>query len=150
MESTKTWSEIGRGAIMSLPIIPTLILLVLLIFAFAIMVKAQARRDFDFADMIRDDGGKVSSTRMFSFICLAITSWIMAILTIGDKLTSEYFWYYLVVWSGTAVALKLVDKWNGNLPFTRSDMQQAVQAGAQAAAVGAAAVSPDNNPPKEP
>lgn len=135
-----SWSEIFKAAVVSLPVIPTLILFVLLLFVFVLVGKAQSRDDFDFGDMLKDENGKVSSTRMFSFICLAVTSWIIAVLTISDKLTSEYFWYYLVIWSGTAVALKLVDKWNGTLPFSRNDMRQAVQAGADAAAAGANAV----------
>lgn len=141
MDVEKTWGQIGKEAIISLPVIPTVILFLLLAFAFILVARAQARPDFDWADMLRDENGKVSSTRMFSFICLAITSWIMAILAISKELTPDYFWYYLVVWSGTAVALKLVDKWNGTLPFTRGDMQRATAAGAEAAAVGAAAAT---------
>lgn len=154
----KPWGDVFKDAVIGLPVIPTLILISLLVFAFALVAKAQARPDFDFGEMLKDENGKVSSTRMFSFICLAVTSWVIATLTISDKLTSDYFWYYLIIWSGTAVALKLVDKWNGTLPFSKGDMRQAMQGGAQAAALGAAAVAdpsvvqqpgalPNPNPP---
>lgn len=123
------------------PVVPTALLFVLLLFAFTIMLKAQKRKDFDWADMLKDDDGKVSSTRMFSFICLAVTSWIVAYLTISDKLTEQYYWYYLVIWSGTAVALKMIDKWNGTLPFSRGALQDATNTGAAAAALGAAAAT---------
>lgn len=127
--------------------IPTTILFVLLGLGALVALRAQSRDDFDFADMLRGDDGRVSSTKMFSFVSIAVTSWIVAYLTISGKITPEYYWYYLVVWSGTAVAMKLVDKWNGSLPFSRGDMQQAMQGGAQAAALGAAAATPGNNQP---
>lgn len=134
MPDKLTWVEVIQNSVASLPIVPTAILFCLLVFAFALVLRAQSRDDFDFADMLRDDDGKVSSTRMFSFICLAVTSWIIATLTISDKLTPDYFWYYLIVWSGTAVALKLVEKWNGTLPFgrvTETNTQQAPGVGSQ-------------------
>lgn len=133
-------------AVSSANFVPTTILIALLGLAALVALRAQSRDDFDFADMLRGDDGKVSNTKMFSFISIAVTSWMVAYLTISGKITPEYFWYYLVVWSGTAVALKLVDKWNGSLPFTRGDMQQAMQGGAQAAALGAAAATPGNQP----
>lgn len=113
------------------PVVPSLILVCLLVFAFVLLVRAQQRPDFDIAQMLQEDG-KVSSTKMFSFIAIAVSSWIIAFLTIAKALTPEYFSYYLIIWSGTAVAIKIVDKWNGTLPFSRSDMANAVQASTQA------------------
>lgn len=141
MERLESIVESVQKIALAQPVVPTAILFILLIFSFVLMLKAQSRKDFDFAQMLQDENGKASSTRMFSFICLAVTSWIVSFMTISEKLTEQYFFYYLVVWSGTAVALKIVDKWNGTLPFSRGDMQQAAASGAAAAALGAAAAT---------
>lgn len=92
---------------------PTLILACLLLLAAWVLLRAQRRPDFDLADMLRDDAGKLSSTRIFAFISLAITSWILAYLTVTEKLNENYYLYYLVTWSGATVLMKFIDRWGG-------------------------------------
>lgn len=80
--------------------------------------RAQRRPDFDIANFLRDEHGKESAFRAFAFVALAVTSWLLAVLALRDKLTPDYFFYYCLTWANTVAAVKLAERWSGALPFT--------------------------------
>ena len=91
---------------------PATVLLVMLLLGVYIMHKTQQNPDnnFDFADMLRDDGGKPSAFRLAVFACLAISSWvIMSIVVTTHAIDLWVFGFYLIVWSGAKIADKLID-----------------------------------------
>ncbi len=42
-----------------------------------VVVKAQSREDFDFADFLRDETGKPSVFRLIAFITAAASIWVL-------------------------------------------------------------------------
>ncbi len=54
--------------------IATFVLFVMLTCGLWLAYKAQGRPDFDWADMLRDPQGKASSSRLFAFLAIVITS----------------------------------------------------------------------------
>lgn len=99
------------------PVVPTLLLFLLLLFAFFVLVRAQRRPDFDLAEMLKDETGRISGARAFAFVSLAVTSWIVTYQTISGSLEPQYFFYYITTWSGASVAMALINKWDGSIPF---------------------------------
>lgn len=90
-------------------LVPGGILICLMTFISIIAFLAQKRQDFDWGDAFRDQTNKVSSIRVFAFVCLAISSWIIAVLTMNGKLTYDFYLAYLLTWSGSMVLVKVVD-----------------------------------------
>lgn len=100
---------------------PALVLMFMLIGMALIVIKAQARADFDWAEALRDDNNKVSAFRLAILVSMAISSWFLVEITVdviktADDLQKTYYYYvtYLVVWSGAKIVEKalqfLVDK----------------------------------------
>ena len=96
-----------------------------LIFGAFVYVLWQAQHtpdnNFDVKDMLRDANGKPSAFRLFSFICAAATTWALMYHTIKTtgQINEWIFALYLAVWSGSAVASKIVDAYqsrNGGTP----------------------------------
>lgn len=98
--------------------VPLIILLFQFFLLLVILVKAQTRDDFDVAGFLRDENGKESSGRAYGFICLAISSWVMASLTFMKLISHEYLWAFMLVFAGTPVLMELAKRWNGILPWT--------------------------------
>jgi cbb3-type cytochrome oxidase subunit 3 len=98
-------------------IVALLILFMQLIFLIFVIYKAQKRADFDVANFLRDENGKESSTRAFAFLCLAVMSWGFAMLIFLDRMTEFYFFVFGGLWAGTPVAMEMVKRWDGSVPF---------------------------------
>lgn len=95
---------------------PAFVLLLLLMVFGWVLYKTQANKEnkFDFADMLRDDNGKPSSTRMAVFVCLGLSSWALMYLVINNKHkvdVSFVFVAFMIIWSGQKVAEKFLDVW---------------------------------------
>lgn len=82
-----------------------------------VLYRAQKRPDFDVARFLRDENNKESAGRAFAFICLAVMSWGFAMLIFLDRMTEYYFFIFGGLWAGTPVAMEMVKKWNGAMPF---------------------------------
>jgi hypothetical protein len=90
--------------------IPAIILGMMLAAAWFMIRSAQKRDDFDFGNMLKDDGGKESATRMGILVAMCFSSWSLMYDTIHNKqVDPTVILIYLCVWSGTKVAEKLVD-----------------------------------------
>lgn len=98
------------NAVLSYIDIPAVVLLILLGAFWSIVKASQARPDFDFSNMLKDDAGKESAMRLGIFVSLAISSWVVIYDTIHNKAgDSNTLLIYMAVWSGAKVAEKLVD-----------------------------------------
>lgn len=98
--------------------IPAFVLALLLITWMISLVLVQSRKDFDFADIYRDDvTNKASLVRVTAMGAWVATTWIAMQDALDGVVTPEIFWGYLLGWSGAKVLEKLGEKWNGVLPF---------------------------------
>lgn len=57
--------------------------------------------------LIQTDSGRLSLTKLWSFVGCAIASWIVVVLTLHDKITWEIFVGYL----GTVGGFAQISKW---------------------------------------
>jgi hypothetical protein len=90
--------------------VPALILGMMLCAAWFMIRSAQKREDFDFGNMLRDENGKESATRLGVLAAIAFSSWFVMYDTIHNKAgDSTVLLIYLAVWSGAKVAEKLAD-----------------------------------------
>jgi len=92
--------------------IPAITLIILLAAGMFVMWSAQRRADFDFGQMLTDDGGKPSAMRLAVFVCLAGSTWVLIKVTMSgadlDKVF-PFFVAYTAVWSGAKIVEKLLD-----------------------------------------
>ncbi len=97
---------------------PTNVVLALtLVLAAFVVVRAQRRQDFDFADAMRGFDGKASIARIASLGAFAASTWVVMNATVGGKITDAMFLTYCVTWSGSM----LLSKWIDKLPDTKRD-----------------------------
>lgn len=99
--------------------LPIAVLAFLLVMAIVVLWRAQARPDFDIANMLKDDAGRESPLRFAILVSLAISSWGIVFLLINSKDALAYWNTYLLTWSGALVFIKAAEKWNGVLPGGR-------------------------------
>ena len=98
---------------------PIVVLAALLCLALIVLYTAQQRQDFDIATMLKDDSGKESALRLGVLVSLAISSWGVVYMVMNDKDASQLWFAYLATWSGSMVFIKIVDKWNGQMPWSK-------------------------------
>lgn len=90
--------------------IPAIILGLMLCATWFMIMSARDKGHYDFSNMLRDENGKESITRIASITALAFSSWFVMYDTIHRKEgDSTVLLVYLAIWSGVKVAEKLVD-----------------------------------------
>jgi uncharacterized membrane protein YbjE (DUF340 family) len=123
-EQHKTYIEALAASLTINVLVPLLILLAIFICVWVLFSRAQSNPSFHIENVLRDEAGKESAARVIMFGCFAVTSWALAVMVfalpnqVGDALL-----YYLLFWSGTDVAKELIQKWNGQMPFTKGPTQ---------------------------
>lgn len=100
-------------------LIPGVMLCGLVIMFLWVLWRAQAADDFDVSQFLRAEDGRLSSVRLFAFVALAVSTWVIATDTINARLSHDNFLAYLVTWSGSLVLARAVDKWDGRLPLAK-------------------------------
>lgn len=95
-----------------------------LVFFLALHVirKSQLRQDFDFAEMLKDDTGKLSVTRLGTMVCLVVSSWVMIYTTTHSKTETVLYFFgmYMGVFSGAKVVERAIDAWRDTKGGTAS------------------------------
>lgn len=92
-------------------IVPLLaFLLIFGVFAW-VLFRAQRRPDFNAAEFLRDDTGKLSKGGLFAFIACATHTWAVMVETINGRLTLEFTGLYAVTWSGSLILLEAIRAW---------------------------------------
>lgn len=95
-------------------VIVPLLILGGLAWAIWVLVARAARTDgFRLADMLVDESGKASSSRMITFGTWAVSSWALAVVVFSmPNLLVEALVTYLVFWSGGPTAKAIAEtKW---------------------------------------
>lgn len=100
-------------------IVPLLMFLTMVCVFVWVIVLAQRRSDFDASQFLRDDAGRLSSLRLFAFIACAVHTWVIAVETMGSRITVDQMAVYAVTWSGSLVLARFADKWDGSLPWAK-------------------------------
>lgn len=91
-----------------------IVLIVLLTVAGWVIWRAQGRVDFDFANMLKDDNNKESFLKLAGMGAFAFHTWFViheALINNQSADTNQAWIYYGVLWSGSAVAGKLIETW---------------------------------------
>lgn len=76
-------------------------LLALALIALLLLVRWQrSHPEFDLADLLTGDNGKVSLAKFGQAAALVVSTWGFAVLVQQGKLTEFYFIGYMTVWAG--------------------------------------------------
>lgn len=100
-------------------VVPVLMLLSMFGVFVWVLWRAQRREDFDAAQFLHDDAGRLSSVRLFAFLAVAVHSWVIAVETVSGRITPDMTMIYAATWSGSLVLAEAVKKWNGTLPWAK-------------------------------
>jgi hypothetical protein len=96
--------------------VPNLLLILLLGLGFIVLVSATRISHFRLGDMIIDERGKASSSRISMFIALGLSSYMLAYLTINKTVSDETLLYvyvaYLLTWASSKTLDKFVSGWS--------------------------------------
>lgn len=101
-------------------LVPGLMFLLMVGVFMWVVWRSQRRADFDASQFLRDDAGKLSSVRLFAFVSLGVHTWVIAVETMAARITPDQMLIYSVTWSGSLVLAEAVGKWNGVLPWART------------------------------
>lgn len=90
------------------------VVMVVLMFGFIWSVWiVQKRPNFDFADIYKDDNGKVSAARFAGVGTWVACTWYVMQDMMDGVPTAEIFGLYAGIFSGAGVAVKAIEKWKG-------------------------------------
>jgi len=98
-------------------VVPLITLIAMLAGIVWLLSKAQAKEDFRIEQMLLDENGKASASRVIAFGAWAFTTWDLMAARLSGTHTTEDYWGYLFAWSGALVFVKFADKWDGSMPF---------------------------------
>lgn len=91
--------------------IPNLMLLALVLVALLVLFRWQrSHPQFDLADLLIGDNGKVSLKKFGQVSALAVSTWAFVVLVQQGKLTEFYFIGYMTVWAGLQLVQAKIDK----------------------------------------
>ena len=104
-------------------IIPLVILVLMLSIVGYTLLLAQRRNDFDIAQIFCDETARPTTARFimllaFGFSCYYLTSKLLS----GNTDPGE-FYAFLAAWSSSLAMLKLAEKWDGRMPFSKGPDQ---------------------------
>ena len=93
--------------------IPNLSLIVLLVMAIcaALVLHGWQKNhpEFDLADLVTGDNGKVSLAKFGQVSALLVSTWGFVVLIQQGKLTEYYFIGYMAVWAGYRLAQTAIE-----------------------------------------
>lgn len=100
--------------------IPNILLGSLLALAIWVLYSASRSPRFDSVDMLLDERGKASSSRLAVFVALALSTFILAYVVINKSLDDETLLYmfgvYIMTWAGSKTLEKGVEAWSHKRP----------------------------------
>lgn len=87
------------------------VLLVLVALAGLLLSRWQRNHaEFDLADLLTGDNGKVSLSKFGQVAALIVSTWGFVVLVQQGKLTETYLLIYMSVWSGSKLLQSFIDK----------------------------------------
>lgn len=101
---------------------PFTVVLILLAGLALMLWRAQRSGKLDMAQMFHDTEGRASGGKFAILGAWIISSWfLMAAMVskLSDMVLIACMGIYLLFWSGAPIALELVRKWDGRLPWSK-------------------------------
>ena len=93
---------------------PSLSLIVLLVIGLlaALLINSwqKSHPEFDLADLLTGDNGKVSLSKFGQVSALIVSTWGFVVLVQQGKMTEYYFIGYMVAWTGAKLIQSGIDK----------------------------------------
>ena len=68
--------------------------------------------NFSILDYFTTHDGKASFSRLAQFVALILSTWAVAFLTLGGRLTEGYLGLYMATWAATGITNKWMEKTN--------------------------------------
>jgi cell division protein FtsW (lipid II flippase) len=97
---------------------PNLVLCLLLGLGCVVLMSSSKEPPGRLGNLLADESGKVSSSRLAMFIALGISSYMLVYLTINRKVNDETLFYvyavYLISWASSKTLDKLVGVWGAS------------------------------------
>ena len=91
--------------------LPNLMLAALVLLAGVVLLKWQrSHPEFDLADLLTGENGKVSLSKFGQTASLVVSTWGFVVLVQQGKLTEFYFIGYMTVWAGYRLAQTALQK----------------------------------------
>lgn len=104
-------------------IIPMVILLLMLSIIGYTLILAQRRADFDIAQIFCDETGRPTTARFIMLLAFGYSCYYLTAKLLGSRTDPLEFFAFLAAWSSSLAILKLAEKWDGRLPFTKGPDQ---------------------------
>lgn len=65
--------------------------------------------NYDLVQLIAEpDGSRLSLSRIGQLVALGVSSWGFVSLVMADRLTEWYYGTYMIAWTGTAIATRIL------------------------------------------
>lgn len=118
-EQLTTYAQALMASVTIGVIIPLAILLGMMFFIWRMLSTAQRNHEFRMHEVFCDENGKASAARFlmlmaFGYSCYYLTARLIA----GNPDATEFF-AFLAAFANSLTFVKLADKWDGQLPFTK-------------------------------
>ena len=99
--------------------LPAVVLVLMLLALWRMLVKAQQRKDVDLIDLLRNADMKLSMIPTVGLGAFMFSSWVLMHDALANTVSDQQWWAYLLIWSGAPVAVAIVNKWDGALPWSK-------------------------------
>ncbi len=104
-------------------IIPLIILVIMLSIVGYTLLLAQRRDDFDIAQIFCDETKRPTTARFIMLLAFGYSCYYLTSKLLAGRTDSVEFFAFLAAWSSSLAILKLAEKWDGRLPFTKGPDQ---------------------------
>jgi hypothetical protein len=95
--------------------IPNTLLTILMALGVWVLISAQRSHLFNAVDMLLDENGKASSSRLALFVALSVSTFMLAYITINKSVgdTTLFYMYcaYILTWAGSKSLERALDIW---------------------------------------
>jgi hypothetical protein len=116
-EQATTYLQALIGQVTVGVIIPLFLFFVMLTPLVWILWIAQRRDDFDAADFLKDETGKLSYGRLTGAGGFCVTSWGYATAIVNGHYSAELMLAFGILWAASPAIVEAAKKWDGSLPF---------------------------------
>lgn len=119
-EQLSTYAQALLASVTINVIVPLVILVVEMFAVWRLVVYAQRKPGFAIEQIFLDDQGKPSSARFVMLLAFAFSCWYLSAARLSGNATANEFYAFLAAWAASPTLMKLAERWNGSLPFSKA------------------------------
>lgn len=119
-EQLTTYAQALLASVTINVIVPLVILFMMMLAVWRLVVYAQRKPDFNIEKIFLDDEGKPSAARFVMLMAFAFSCWYMACARLAGAVTANEFYAFLATWGSSPTLMRLAERWNGSLPFSKA------------------------------